>query len=99
MAAAIDHAMPNCRGARIVRFLQLIQGQPQCGFVIGNSASLIRNGVAVGIPKPQMARVLSDVFGLTVQEKALTRAAEFVLSKLQRRRSAIEGEDVMGIHE
>ena len=99
MAAAIDQAMPNCGGAPIVRFLQFIQGQPQRGFVIGNTGSSIHNGVAVGIPKPQMARFLSDVFGLTVQEKALTRAAEFVLSKLQRRRSAIEGEDVMGIHE
>jgi hypothetical protein len=41
----------------------------------------------------------SDVFRFTAHKKPLAGTAEFVLSIFQRRRAAIEGEDVPGIHE
>lgn len=80
-------------------FLQFIQRHAQRGFVIGNGPDLIHNGAAIGVAEPHMARLRSDIFGFTTHEKPLTRAGEFVLGKLQGRRSAIEGEDVMGVHE
>src|SRR5690242_10031023 len=91
--------MPDCGGACASPFIQLSERHLQRRCVRGKGTDLIQNGTAIAVAKPKTAGWGADILGFATREKPLARAAEVILSKFQRRRSAIEGDDVMGFHE